>query len=1242
MARYTIDFTTNASKIVREIEEVNRKVAQVARTGKSVQIKLDVAPLRASLDDTFRQLDNQIARMQRKLANLPIGSRKFQQQATGLGITEGIRQRGGIQASAIQLGAQAEAFDIGSVQRLQRQLEAARLEASQISPNTPEWLAFQRQIGQINLQLKASERLAESVQMQESLGAFAPGSLNALEAKLIVLRNRAREIAPDTTEWKELNKEIVKTEQGIERQTRRPLTKGQRLGAAGGAFLYGGGLGGGIGSAVGGIAGGLAGGVPGAFTGAAIGQAVDNLGNLASSVTKTAATIDQLKRGLALASIDSSDFADAQKAIADSSNTLVVPLEQVYRQFTQLRVNTKQYNLSVDETRQILEGVVLAVSSTGGSLEDVDGALRAVVQIFSKGSVQAEELRGQLGERFPGAVVKFAQANKLSFDELQSALEQGKVSVGDFVNFAKQNYEDYASFSERLATGPEFAGRRLEKALSDLQIAIGSALGPAGAEFQNFFTETIQGFAKWVNENKEFIGQYLKDWSKLVTDFARIVGGIVKIAVQISTAIVKAFRGAIYEIRRLLGMVGVAEIKAQLDKVNAQIASGQTGGRRRGAAKSALELKRDQLQAQFKAAGGQAALDAATAPSGDDFTYGGPGAGISLDASGGRGAKGAKGKELKDFAEDEVRVLRERLALQKTLIDVQADLTSSQKELAKAELDYEYGLDIVEAQYQAAIKTLGEYKEAQRGAAQASMQNAAVVARENVTAEYRKALLGDLIGQSEDYENKTNELEDSISALIAGKEDLSEIEKLEAIIKRETAGLTEKQLKIIAPYIAKLREQAQAVQALSEEEKNLQENLEKTQNLREAEAGLGLIGGGLRAGFTGEAANVFEQAMQQYNDVDYATRLADIETAAMQLRSVFEGIQGAIEGVSGAFASLLTEGVASLVAGTATAKEVFASFLQSVAQALSQAASQIIATYIAIGLAKIFAGFTGGSGFKFSGQGPVGLPGALNPLGGADVAGNFAPNFTFANGGIVSSPTFFQFADGGKINMGLMGEAGPEAIMPLKRGADGKLGVQVADNRAFLNSASAGSTENDNVDFGDEDEMNAAGRSAIREIERIKENKDSLTSNNERSVMKQMMDRERSLISENRSELNSQQLSSEISLMRERMLETKTQLETQRSAMERNYEIERQENRMELMSQRYESERRFERERIEKLASGNQKLDISYTSQVINNVEYVTREQAEQLAAQSALRGRELALGSLQNSVKARKRVGIA
>ena len=49
----------------------------------------------------------------------------------------------------------------------------------------------------------------------------------------------------------------------------------------------------------------------------------------------------------------------------------------------------------------------------------------------------------------------------------------------------------------------------------------------------------------------------------------------------------------------------------------------------------------------------------------------------------------------------------------------------------------------------------------------------------------------------------------------------------------------------------------------------------------------------------------------------------------------------------------------------------------------------------------------------------------------------------FANGGVVNTATPFRFASGGTMQNGVMGEAGPEAIMPLKRGKDGKLGVTV-------------------------------------------------------------------------------------------------------------------------------------------------------------------------------------------------------
>lgn len=54
-----------------------------------------------------------------------------------------------------------------------------------------------------------------------------------------------------------------------------------------------------------------------------------------------------------------------------------------------------------------------------------------------------------------------------------------------------------------------------------------------------------------------------------------------------------------------------------------------------------------------------------------------------------------------------------------------------------------------------------------------------------------------------------------------------------------------------------------------------------------------------------------------------------------------------------------------------------------------------------------------------------------------------SPGLSLHRNSIVKSPTLFPFAKGGVPGMGLMGEAGPEAIMPLTRGRDGSLGVRI-------------------------------------------------------------------------------------------------------------------------------------------------------------------------------------------------------
>lgn len=109
---------------------------------------------------------------------------------------------------------------------------------------------------------------------------------------------------------------------------------------------------------------------------------------------------------------------------------------------------------------------------------------------------------------------------------------------------------------------------------------------------------------------------------------------------------------------------------------------------------------------------------------------------------------------------------------------------------------------------------------------------------------------------------------------------------------------------------------------------------------------------------------------------------------------------------------------------------------------------------------------SGGSGFKFN---------AMGGVYGSDVAQAFANGGAFTNS-IVNKPTLFPFAKG----TGLMGESGPEAIMPLARTTSGKLGVMTAGS-----GASSGDTSvvvHVNVEAGSEKVSSNQGASALGKI----------------------------------------------------------------------------------------------------------------------------------------------------------------
>lgn len=128
--------------------------------------------------------------------------------------------------------------------------------------------------------------------------------------------------------------------------------------------------------------------------------------------------------------------------------------------------------------------------------------------------------------------------------------------------------------------------------------------------------------------------------------------------------------------------------------------------------------------------------------------------------------------------------------------------------------------------------------------------------------------------------------------------------------------------------------------------------------------------------------------------------------------------------------------------------------INSIADAVIDLASQYLVRSV---LNSFMSTAIGGSSFADAGGTPIkghlngydvtgtGGQGPNISVSSAKYIGALAKGGTFTNG-VFNSPTVFKFAKGSKF--GLMGEAGPEAVMPLKRGPDGSLGIQVHGNES--------------------------------------------------------------------------------------------------------------------------------------------------------------------------------------------------
>ena len=144
------------------------------------------------------------------------------------------------------------------------------------------------------------------------------------------------------------------------------------------------------------------------------------------------------------------------------------------------------------QLNQIYTGFSKAGAALALSADDMQGIFLALGQSMSKGKVQAEELRGQIGERLPGAFQIAAKAMGVSTAELDKLMADGKLLTDDLLPKMAQALDDrYGKAAESAADTVQAAINRMSTAWTEFKAGLLDS-GPAVFTIK-FVTEVLEG-----------------------------------------------------------------------------------------------------------------------------------------------------------------------------------------------------------------------------------------------------------------------------------------------------------------------------------------------------------------------------------------------------------------------------------------------------------------------------------------------------------------------------------------------------------------------------------------------------------------------------------------------------------------------------------------------------------------------------------------------------------------------------
>ena len=959
-------------------------------------------------------------------------------------------------------------------------------------------------------------RTAIRLARQANTGSIS--STNNLRQALVAMREQ---LDPTSNKFRALTRQIERLDAQSAKyalnQQKRGGLSGRNIRAAAGGALSGAVFGGPEGFIGGGL-GGIIGGVPGAAAGAAAGAQVSMLRESLGEMAKYAAQLEKMR--IALRGVTESQ-AEYQKALSISDRVgsrFNVSQAESITGMTRLTAAVTGAGGKVYDAGLVFENITAAIKATGGSTEDVNSAITAMVQVFSKGKVSAEELSGQLGERLPGAVTLFAEANKMSLVELQDALKAGTVGLNELMKFVVELGDKYKGTADEIAKSPAEAGARLKRLVDDLRAELGKALAPIGAELQN-------AFGRFIAENKDDIVAFAKSTAEAFQNLLRILKQYgPAIAVVLKFAAVTAVLRALSPVISGIG-VGFKVTAASMGLFNKT--SFATLRQMVALKKAAMGLRAVAGNIVFAVSivGAELVINyfnrIKRAREGATEALKGKRGAEYLTSIGGSDLDRASIKqyiadeeEKRQKAQEAISKLRKAIPLEEQIkfgqrkdplkpegfsgsYGVAGPYEAQLQELYQAEQDLNLAANRVRTLQ---VELAGKPKAQTTNFASPKGEDDDKGGKGKVLMTQQELLLRRQIREAA---LKENELAKAVATY---RLDVLEANKETKDVVAKQNMLEEANLKFQQSLLEYKKQQVEKAKELAKI------NADITYDFRQRQYELGLIGKEefVQLELAREEADLREKlkdmpAAQREVMVTKGVELkrreidptfkeaAETDLALMQrqLEKMVEPLE-MLKGAADAFGSSLTNAFNSVITGQASVKTALAGFLKDLGQYFLEYTAKVITQMIVIATIQAAIKALGGPSTGGASEAKPPLPGSVATIAAQGTVLNKGVK-RYAMGGVVNKPTMFTYAEGGTGRFGLMGEAGPEAIIPLKRGNDGRLGVSAyfADANAAMAKGAANRTSA--AAFEENADALAMSTSYVRERSQERERQTMLT-----------------------------------------------------------------------------------------------------------------------------------------------------